>query len=290
MSNNIKKSWKNLIKIVLGIKNTETFSDGIERHIQNFKNAFISKKVSANIIKEELIKSGINPGDTLIVHASWRAMKAYKGTPETFIDSLLEILGKDGNLIMPAFGNNKTYFDINNTKSSAGILSEVFRTKYQTQRSLFPDSSMICLGKNSNEIINSHMYSKYAFDEFSPYSIAINKFNGKILLVGMGKSPHKISVFHCSSYRLRKNSHIYSKIVKSSLINIEGKKTEFQFYDRVNGCSNNKKKFKILFQKVPKYFYDKMAVNFTLFNGREALEICDEFLLEGGEIYNFKNR
>lgn len=69
-------------------------------------------------------------------------------------------------------------------------------------RSCFPKFSMCGYGKHAEEILNKHKNSLYQFDENSPYSIATKEYNAKVLLMGMGKRPHKITVFHCASYAL----------------------------------------------------------------------------------------
>lgn len=43
----------------------------------------------------------------------------------------------------------------------------------------------------------------------SIYSIATKEYNAKVLLMGMGKRPHKISVFHCASYSLKDSIPYY---------------------------------------------------------------------------------
>ena len=132
--------------------------------------------------------------------------------PEDVIRLLLDKIGKEeGTLLMPAYGEDNSSFDLNKTKSVAGVLSESLRNYPGTMRSCFPKFSMCGYGKHAEEILSKHKNSLYQFDENSPYSIATKEYNAKVLLMGMGKRPHKITVFHCASYALRDSIDYYKE-------------------------------------------------------------------------------
>ncbi len=44
---------------------------------------------------------GVDAGDTLLVHSSYKSLGPVEGGPQTVIDALLAALGPDGTLIMP---------------------------------------------------------------------------------------------------------------------------------------------------------------------------------------------
>ena len=75
---------------------------------------------------------------------------------------------------MPAYGEDNSSFDLNKTKSVAGVLSESLRNYPGTMRSCFPKFSMCGYGKHAEEILSKHKNSLYQFDENSPYSIAVS--------------------------------------------------------------------------------------------------------------------
>lgn len=202
---------KKLLRNILKIRENETLADGLERHYYHFEKKIPYKKITKGEFEKYLDDIGVKVGDVLIVHASWRAMYMVDASPEDLIKLLLKKIGKDGTLLMPAYGEKDDFFDIKNSKSAAGVLSECFRNFPETKRSCFPKFSMCGQGKYAEEILNKHKNSIYQFDKDSPYSIAAKEYNAKVLLMGMGKRPHKISVFHCASYSLKDSVQYYKE-------------------------------------------------------------------------------
>ncbi len=54
-------------------------------------------------IIDDLRELGAREGDTLLVHASMRAIGKVEGGADTMVDALLEVLGPEGTLLTPAF-------------------------------------------------------------------------------------------------------------------------------------------------------------------------------------------
>ena len=119
---------KKVLRNILRIKEDETVADGIERHYYHLEKKIPYKKISKEELGQYLDKIGVKKGDVLIVHASWRAMYMLDASPEDIIKLLLDRIGKEeGTLLMPAYGEDSNSFDLNKTKSAAGVLSECFR-------------------------------------------------------------------------------------------------------------------------------------------------------------------
>lgn len=116
---------------------------------------------------------------------------------------------------MPCCSESIEYIDIFNSKSEAGVLSEVFRNNVNTKRSLSSHFSISGRGKLSNYFLNDHIYSYYTFDEYSPYSKFVKTPNSKILFLGLGKTPTKITAFHCGAYDVRQNVPFYQNVYES---------------------------------------------------------------------------
>lgn len=189
---------------------------------------------------------------------------------------------------MPCYGQDERYFDLEKTKSAAGVLSECFRKYPGTIRSCFPKFSMCGYGKYAECILSKHSSSIYQFDEYSPYSIAVKNYNAKVLLVGMGKENHKISVFHCASYASKDSVDYYKKCYsqkKSACVISDNKQYCVDYIDRMPGYNNNKRVFRKLFKKTPKKFVNKDRLKLTLFNSKDAYDIAWEFCKNGGRIY-----
>ena len=76
---------------------------------------------------------GIKPGMNLLTHSSLRRIGPVDGGADTVIDALLEVLGKDGTLMMSTVSGNvnteQPVYDVRNTPSTVGTLSNVFRKR-----------------------------------------------------------------------------------------------------------------------------------------------------------------
>jgi aminoglycoside 3-N-acetyltransferase len=167
----------------------------IKKYFRNRKLAF-QKNNKQYLTKQELVaqikKAGVVNGDHLLVHCALSKIGYINGGALTLIDALLESIGPEGTLLMPAFpakGRNKDYlmelseFDVNNTPSQMGNVSETFRKMQDVKRSFHPTDSICALGKDSNYFTNSHFGNITPYNEDSPFRKLCNK-NGKILMLG----------------------------------------------------------------------------------------------------------
>lgn len=273
------------IRRALNVHEFETISDAINRKKYKFLKKINHNSFTADDLKNKLVLLGLKKGDTVIVHSSWRAFIGYKGTPKSVIDILLEIVGKDGTIIMPSYTTNKENFDYNDA-SSAGYISEVFRTNYPSIRSLNSVFSMCALGKKADIVTKSHINSIYAFDKNSPYYISINNNNTKILLLGLGKHPHKITLFHCITYNLKNRINIYKNVYtekkKVTIVDKEGNLIKKNIIDRVPNKQNSKRKFRKLFSKViSEENYGKINfLDIYLFDGKNIYDSAEKYILK----------
>lgn len=279
---------RDFIRSILSIKNGESIEDGIRRHELTLQKKWPHTKYSEEEFKNHLLSLGIKSGDVVIVHSSWRGMFALNSSPEMIIDILISIIGNTGTLLMPCYGAKNVTFDVNHTRSTAGVLSETLRNRDGAVRSIFPKFSMIAYGGNAEEIVSSHINSRYQFDELSPYYISMIKYNAKVLLLGMGKSSHKISVFHCASYDCKNTIDFYKDCFKKECkgkVIVNDETITIDYLDRADNYSNNKRVFTRLFKAVPKQVIDHIGYSIVEFNAADAYRIAYEFCLNGGELY-----
>lgn len=200
MIKSIKNEFRKIIRSSLACKNNERISDAIDRHLTHIRRNFIRSKVTKSDIANSLIRMGVKEGDVIMVHASWRKFYNFEGTPSTLIDILLKVIGPNGTLLMPCYGNDKTFFDVNNTPSYAGVLSEEFRKMKGVIRSECSHFSVCAYGKDAEELTRKHKGSVFGFDSNSPYYLFSQLDNGKIIKFGMGKYPIKMTLIHCIEY------------------------------------------------------------------------------------------
>jgi aminoglycoside 3-N-acetyltransferase len=150
----------------------------------------------SGITKEQLIsdlkKIGISVGDSVLVHSSLSKIGFVYGGPKTIVDALFETVGDTGTLLFPAFpatGRNKTYleensfFDLKNTPSQMGSITEYFRKLPGVFRSFHPTDSVCAKGPLAEYYTNSHFGQLTPYNENSPFRKLCDK-KGKILMLG----------------------------------------------------------------------------------------------------------
>ena len=272
----MKKFIKYILKKILNAGEKETVADAVQRKKYSILKKFNKKKFTVKDFKESLVNMGLKKGDTVIVHSAWRSFIGFEGRPQDVIDSIKNIIGEEGNILMPAFTDNFEVFKYND-KSCAGVITEVFRNNKDVQRSLNNMFSMCAYGKKSTLYLSEHIDSNYCFDDKSPYYKATQD-DAKILLLGLGKKPHKITLFHCASYALKdklsyyKNVYSYKKNV--TIYNQNNKKINKAIIDRLPNFQNDKSKFRYLFKRNMKYVKYK------------KINLLDIYLFESKKVYN----
>ena len=134
---------------------------------------------------------GICEGDLVCVHSRFSSLGYVKGGPETFIAALQESVGSTGTIMMPTFsmsGSMLAYiesgdvFDVRNTPSRIGLLTEIFRNTPGVIRSLHPTNSVAAKGPLSRELVKEHDKSSTPYGNHTPYE-RLKSMKGKILMV-----------------------------------------------------------------------------------------------------------
>lgn len=101
-----------------------------------------------NHFSSSLSQLGLADHDSVMIHASWQALNGFKGRPVNMVNSLKELVGPAGLLVMPSltYQNESTHdyllrykpMNVRRTPSMMGLLSEVFRRGKEVRRSLIP--------------------------------------------------------------------------------------------------------------------------------------------------------
>ena len=142
----------------------------------------------------DLKRLGIQPGDIILVHSSMRAFGVPELRAKEVIETLMEILTEQGTLLVPALSyetvtREAPIFDIRETKSCVGALSECFRTKYAQYRSVHPTHSVCAWGKYAYSMTVWHALDETPVGPHSPFW-QLPLLHGKILMLGCGLKPN----------------------------------------------------------------------------------------------------
>lgn len=141
----------------------------------------------------DLLKLGVRPGTVLLVHSSFRSLGPVPRGLETVIDGLLDALGSNGTLLMPALsyeavGAHNPVFDVRSTPSCVGALPEYFRTRPHTLRSIHPTHSVCGVGRMARDLLDDHFRDTTPVGPNSPFS-RLRELGGQILYIGCGLRP-----------------------------------------------------------------------------------------------------
>ena len=144
---------------------------------------------------------GVQPGDTLFVHSSYsklsKSPEGIENGPEIVIDAILNVLGSEGTLIMPTFNygflRGETW-DIRNSPSQMGVLTEVVRKDPRAKRMFHPIYSVTAIGKLAEEI--SVLRSNDCFGETTIFK-KLRDWNAKIMIIGLPYSKSFTFLHHC---------------------------------------------------------------------------------------------
>jgi len=144
-----------------------------------------------NQLADDWRSVGVTSGDTLLVHSNLfrtmaRSVKLCSNFKvENIIESLLMALGSSGTLLLPLFNfdfPNGITFDIRNSPSQMGILTEAGRFWPGAVRTGHPIYSFAVIGKNSDTFRGLKNFSGYGSD--SPFGV-LHRLNGKIGVIDL---------------------------------------------------------------------------------------------------------
>jgi aminoglycoside 3-N-acetyltransferase len=155
------------------------------------------KQSGSGATKEQLVAQlkamGIAAGDTLLVHSALSKMGYIEGGPKTVTEALLSVIGTTGHLLMPSSPNaalQKEYiqtldqFDVNNSPSKLGAVTECFRKMEGVQRSLHPTEPVCAFGPDANYFVKDHFGELTPYTSKSPF-YRVSERKGKILYAGV---------------------------------------------------------------------------------------------------------
>lgn len=145
-------------------------------------------------IAADLRTAGVRAGGVLMVHSSLSSMGHVVGGPETVIRGLIEALGPEGTLLMPALSyehvtTKNPIFDARRTPSNVGAMPEYFRKRAGTRRSIHPTHSVCGIGPRTAEMLDDHPQDRTPCGPNSPFH-KLRDVGGQILMLGCGLRPN----------------------------------------------------------------------------------------------------
>ncbi len=164
-----------------------------KRNQDLLKDKNVGNVLTEAILMNEFKEIGINEGDTLLVHSSMSKIGYLEHGPITFINAIINVIGPEGNLLMPSSPNDELQvnyikksipFDVKSTPSKLGTITEEFRKFPGVIRSMNPLEPVCAWGKDAVYLTEGHFNEVTPYTKNSPFRRIIEK-NGKILYVGV---------------------------------------------------------------------------------------------------------
>ncbi len=145
-------------------------------------------KQDYQILREDFAALGLRPGDSVLIHSSYKSMGAVEGGIETVVSALRSVIGDAGTLIAPTLTFSyvtaeNPVFDYVNTPSCVGAISEFVRHMPGSIRSVHPTHSCAAIGAKAEYYTGSHGLDRTPVGENSPF-FKLMEDGGKILMLG----------------------------------------------------------------------------------------------------------
>jgi len=155
--------------------------------------------VTRESLADDLRRLGIAEGDVLLVHSSLRSLGHVEGGPQTVVLALQDVLTPSGTLTMPTLsyediGPAQPRFDVTQTPSCTGLITETFRTMPGVRRSLHPTHSLAAWGRLRDHIIEGHERCTSLGPVGSPWH-KLFEHGASVLFMGCGL--HTNTMLHC---------------------------------------------------------------------------------------------
>ncbi len=192
------------------------------------------RMIAPSTVTDALLSIGIKPGSVALVHVDAIVAAQFPAFPgvtatttlnnEWRLDLLIEAIeaaiGDDGTLVIPAFNYSFTKgepFDVRNTPSSVGMVSERFRKLPGVHRTADPIFSFACRGPLARELCAIPV--KECFGAESVFA-ALHRLNANIVDLGCsltrgGTFIHYVETAHGVDYR-------YDKVFSGTAISDDG--------------------------------------------------------------------
>lgn len=159
---------------------------------------------------------GIRNGDTLVVHTSYKSLGGVEGGADAVIDAFIELAGKDGTVMFPNFNfqswTEAHYFDVKETPSKMGLITEIARLRPNALRTPHPIYSFAAIGARAEEFSKADDVEAYGPN--SAFAL-FHKINGTIVSIGLDFN-NTFSMHHyieynvgCDYRRVKEFSGIY---------------------------------------------------------------------------------
>lgn len=127
--------------------------------------------VGRSDIERGLRELGLVSGDTVLVHSSLRSFGWVEDGAETVVQALLDVIGPRGCVVVPTLtlgaSESPVHFDVRESPSGSGRITETFRKRPDAWRSHHPTASAAAIGWGAEQLTRHHLDTPCSL--LSPY-------------------------------------------------------------------------------------------------------------------------
>lgn len=165
--------------------------------------------VTRSDFRKALGQLGVQPGDTVLIHSSFKSLGVVEGGAESIIAGAMDAVGKEGTLVLPTF-TQKSFSEAYDSwhldkHSDTGWLTNYFRKRAGSVRSDQATHSVAAAGRDAKWLTQTHGHTHKRFGNFgdTPFSAdspweKMYEQNARIVLLGV--SPMSITFRHYAEY------------------------------------------------------------------------------------------
>jgi len=126
---------------------------------------------TADRLAADFRKLGLARGDRVLLHSSLASLGRVAGGAPTVVQALLDTLGPDGTLAVPAFGN-------------LGVIPQALQERPDAVTSIHPLAAVAAVGRDAEALCRDHWKAELAHGDNTPYT-RLAALNGWVLLLGV---------------------------------------------------------------------------------------------------------
>jgi aminoglycoside 3-N-acetyltransferase len=152
-------------------------------------NSFVSRSPQREAEALASIIARVPRTGVLVVHSAIGKLSRQGFRAEAMIEAFMDHM-REGTLVMPTMtwrtvSATQPYWDEIETASETGVLTEIFRKRYASHRSIHPTHSVAALGAVADILVSRHHFDHTPVSENSPHGL-MRSYDSHVLMLGVG--------------------------------------------------------------------------------------------------------
>ncbi len=139
--------------------------------------------LSRQDLVDDLRALGVGPGMTIMVHSALSAIGQVEGGATTLIEALIEAVGPEGTVAMPAMSGG--VYEHETSPANVGAVTEAFRCYPGVTRSFHPSHSACAIGPDTHFLLDDSLDHPTAIGSESPWGRLSRLTDAYVLLLGV---------------------------------------------------------------------------------------------------------